>query len=173
MCHRRVMLLVLIGVSGVIVIFAAIASSVRKRTPRDGPIREPAKWSLRLRPVSALGPGDAYIECELELPSELWQAKKRLWLIITAEDGREWRNTFDALDQPEGMSISPAFDSTPPAPIITRELLANFESHGSASTTEQANVALLGLPSGTHRYAARAQLDELTSNSVSLSITGS
>ncbi len=124
-----------------------------------------------MRPAPALGPGDGYVECDLELPSELWQARKRLWLIITAEDGREWRNTFDTLDQPEGMSISPAFDSTPPAPRITNEMLANFESHGSASTTEKANVALFDLPSGTHRYTARAQLDELTSNSVSLTIT--
>ena len=139
------------------------------RTPTipDRVIRERAKWSLRLHADQPL-----IISCDVMLPGEVWNARKRLLLIITADDGREWRNTFDALNRREGMNISPAVDRTPPAPHLSPEFISTLETDGHAETTRTANVALLGLPGGTHRYRVRAQLDELQSNELLISIMG-
>lgn len=173
--HQRVFLFIF-AVSAALVVATLLL--LRKPPVNPAPLRAPASWSLRLRaeqsliiPPAPRHGWHASIECDVALPSEVWAARRRLWLVLTAEDGREWRNTFDALDQPEGMSISPAFDPTPPPPLLTTGFLTTLESDGTVETTERANVGLLDLPRGIHRYRARAVLDALQSDELLISIT--
>lgn len=158
--------LLLLAVSGIVITLVVLALA-RQRTPPppDGPILEPATWSLRLRVDQPL-----IISCDVELPTEVWLATKRLTLIITDDDGRTWSNIFDALSHPVDLSISPAFDRTPPAPRVSKEVLSTLQSEGTASTSFDALVEHFELPPG--RYRARAKLDDLESNEVLISITG-
>ncbi|MGV3620524.1 MAG: hypothetical protein ACO1OB_06890 [Archangium sp.] len=160
------MFLLLFAVSGIVIVLVVLALARQRTPPRpDGPILERARWSLRLRIDAPL-----IITCEVELPSEVWLATKRLTLIITNDDGREWRNTFDALSHPVELSVSPAFDRTPPAPHLSKEMLSTLQTVGCGTTSFDALVEHFELPAG--RYRARAKLDDLESNELLINITG-
>lgn len=166
-CHHRHVFLTLLLVCAVVItgVTLLLWRIARVAPISDRPTLERARWSLQIR---ADQPG--MITCELELPTEVWRAQRRLTLLISAADGQTWSSTFDTLSRPVGLSVSPALDPTPPAPLVSVQSLAAMQSEGSVATTIGAHLGHFHLPAGTYR--ARAKLDALESNELLISITG-
>jgi hypothetical protein len=115
----------------------------------------------------------ATLIAHVSLPSALWPAaRQRLVLVVTGSEGWRFENTFSALDQPLGISISPHFEPPVDVPHVTPALLAKHQGGGNdVASTFRANVALLGLPPGRGTYHARAVLDDLQSNELTVEVT--
>lgn len=117
-----------------------------------------------------VGPVDM-VTAHVTLPGVLHGATERLRLIVTQEDGgRRWENTFSALDQPRGMSISPALRQPSRVPPLTPELLAATEDTTEVGTTFDADLAFFDLPRGKGRYRVQAVLDTFVSNEIWIDI---
>ncbi|MFT3924389.1 MAG: hypothetical protein QM778_17765 [Myxococcales bacterium] len=113
----------------------------------------------------------AVITAQLALPTSLWGARERLRLVLRSEDGRTWENTFGALDQPLGILIERAYEPPSDVPLLTEALLVPDHDRTAVQSEFRANIALLDLPLGTHLFHARAMLDDLRSNEITLEIS--
>jgi hypothetical protein len=110
------------------------------------------------------------VSVQVSLPDTLWPATDRLWLVLTTADGRRWENTFAALDQPRGMSISRHFEPPSSLPRITLAFVAASPTNSHVESEFRANIALFDLPVGQQRYSAYAVLDDLRSNEISFEL---
>lgn len=112
----------------------------------------------------------AVVTARLVLPGSLWGARDRLRLLLRSEDGRQWENTFDALNQPLGILIERAYVPPSDVPHVTRARLVPDLDHVVVESEFRANLGLFDFPRGRYIVRAQAVLDDLRSNELTLEL---
>jgi len=169
----------------ILVLASGLAVAWLLRRPKPPPSAAHDAWERELG-LSLTGPTRAFLPApdaaptsdypavltaQLVLPSALWGARDRLRLVLRSADGRQWENTFDALDQPLGILIEPSYKPPSDVPQLSPAPLAANHDPNVVESEFRANLALLDLPLGTSIFRAQAVLDDLRSNELTLEIS--